>query len=377
MTCLVAAVKGAGAMKKKVWIWSVLVLLLVILPEGAAEAKGSKYELSITKRTMTEGKNYTLRLKKAKNVRWKSSDESVVKVKKKSGEKVVILAKKKGKATITASCHGKKYRCKVMVKAKKKEGQENDKKETSDSDGSSDTDAPVLNATTVSLYYRFGGYADLLPVDPSHKDSFRLKVSGTKKEVRKWELSGEDTFFFTITDYGLVTLKHGTDYTEPCAEVTAKATLTDGRTLTAAVRGYNEVNLYLDSLFQKFADENIRSGMTEKEKADRVAEYIGEISDYEYYDSDWTEIFLRGKGDCMASRFAMEVLCRYIGVKAQGCGSLNEHGKTVVKADGKYYIYTTGFDEPRPRSYMVSETAYSYLAEHAKEMGIWMGYFDR
>ena len=79
----------------------------------------------------------------------------------------------------------------------------------------------------------------------------------------------------------------------------------------------------------------------------------------------------------MASRYAMEILCRYIDVKAQGCGGLNEHGKTVVKADGKYYIYTTGFNEPRPRSYMVSETTYSYLAEHAKEMEIWMGYFDR
>ena len=372
-------------MKKKVWIWSVLVLLLVILPAGVAEAKGDKYklickELSQTvpsKRTMTEGRNYTIRLKKAKNVRWKSSDTSVVKVKKKSGTKAVIQAKKKGKATVTASYKGKKYRCKVTVMAKKKEDrQDTDKQGISDRDSSGETDAPVLNMKTVSLYYLSDGYADLISVNPSHKDSFRLKVSGTKKEVKKWELLGEDTFFFSITDYGLVTLKHGTDYTEPCAEVTAKATLTDGRTLTATVKGYNEVNLYLDSLFQKFADENIKFGMTEKEKADRVAEYIGEISDYEYYDSDWTGIFLKGKGDCMASRYAMEILCRYIDVKAQGCGGLNEYGKTVVKADGKYYIYTTGFNEPRPRSYMVSETTYSYLAEHAKEMGIWMGYFE-
>ncbi|MBR1742235.1 MAG: hypothetical protein IJ733_10305 [Lachnospiraceae bacterium] len=142
----------------------------------------------------------------------------------------------------------------------------------------------------------------------------------------------------------------------------------------------NSTEDFYQCYFEIYADnedkEIIAGGMTEKEKADRVAEYIGEISDYEYYDSDWTEIFLKGKGDCMASRYAMEILCRYIDVKAQGCGGLNEHGKTVVKADGKYYIYTTGFNEPRPRSYMVSETTYSYLAEHAKEMGIWMGYFE-
>lgn len=93
--------------------------------------------------------------------------------------------------------------------------------------------------------------------------------------------------------------------------------------------------------------EKIRNGMTEKEKTDQVAECIGEISDYEYYDSDWTEIFLRRKSDAsVTSGTAWQAGLRWKCIRAQGCGSLNEHGKTVVKADGKYYIYTTGFDEP-------------------------------
>ncbi len=363
-------------MEKKRWVWILSAVLLVCMPVGIAGAKTNGNKLS--EKTMTVGERCTLRWKKAGGVRWKSSSSSVVGVKKKSGGSAVLLAKKKGKAMITASYQGKKYRCKVTVRTENKTNGQGADKEGADGhcSGTSDADAPMLNADMVSLYYRPAAYLNLLPAKSSHKNSFRLKVSGTKKEVKKWELLGEDTYFFTITDDGLVTLKHGTDYTEPCAEVMAKATLTDGRTLTAAVRGYNEVNLYLDSLFQKFADENIRSGMTEKEKADRVAEYIGEISEYEHYSNDWTEIFLRGRGDCLASRYAVEKLCRYIGIKAQGCGSFHEHGKTVVKADGRYYIYTTGFDEPKPRSYMVSETTYRHLADHSGEMGIWMGYFE-
>lgn len=366
-------------MKKIWWMITVMVLAFLLLPTGKAEA-GTKagagsYKLSVSQKTLTAEKKCTLRLKKVgktvkktAKIKWKTSNKAVVGIRKKAGGSVVLSAKKKGRATVTAVYKGKKYRCKVTVKEKKKSTK-------TDAAASGREDKPVLNANEVTLYYAIKDHADVVPADPAHKDRFRLKVSGTKKEVKKWELSGEDAFFFEITGYGLVTLKHAPAYEEGSVSVKAEATLSDGTVLSAKVTGYSETNFYLDTFFQKFKDENITAGMTEKEKADRVAEYIGEISDYECYNSDWEDIFLHGKGDCMASRYAMEVLCRYIGVKAQGCGSLNEHGKTVVKADGKYYFYTTGFDEPRPRSYMVSETTYGYLESHADKLGIWAGYF--
>lgn len=360
-------------MLKKRALWSLLVLMMLLLPiePVAANTGGHKSPAKESsrifprKKTMSVGKRITVRVKSAGNVCWKTSRGDIVAIEKKSGGKAILFARKKGKATVTAVYKGKQCSCKITVRDKEK-AKSLPKKE-----------APVLNADFINLYYRPDAYSDILPTMPKHKVSFSLKLTDSKAKVRKWEILGEDSFFFTITEYGLVTLRHGPCYSEPCVEAVARATLTDGSTLTAKVRGYNELNSYLDSLFQKFADENITPGMTDKEKADRVAEYIGEISDYEFYDSDWTDIFLKGRGDCMASRYAVETLCRYIGVKAQGCGSGNEHGKTVVKADGKYYIYTTGFNEPRPRSYMVSETSYGYLAGHAKEMGLWMGYFDR
>lgn len=382
-------------MKKIRWMIMAAMVLFLLIPMGNAEA-GTKagaggYELSASGKTLTAGKKSTLRLKKmgtgktvkTAKIKWRTSNRSVVKVRKKAGGRAVLSAKKKGKATVTAVYKGRKYRCKVTVKAKKHD-RETDARDT-DVDGSgreaADTpagaDKPVLNADDVSLYYYIKNDADVVPADPSHKDSFRLKVSGTKKEVEKWELSGEDAFFFEITGYGLVTLKHAPAYEEGSVSVKAKATLSDGTVLSATVTGYSETSLYLDRLFQKFADENIISGMTEKEKADRVAGYIGEISDYEFYNDSWEDIFLHGKGDCMASRHAMAQLCRFIGIKAAGCSRLSQHGKTVVKADGRYYIYTTGFNEPRPRSYMVSETTYEYLEAHADELGIWAGYFLR
>ena len=372
----------------------VMVLAFLLLPTGKAEA-GTKagtggYELSVSKKTLTAGKKCTIRLKKvgtgktvkSAKIKWKTSDKAVVKVQKKAGGRAVLSAKKKGKATVTAVYKGRKYRCKVTVKKRKDTTKTADNGKTDDPGGKengtqSGVDKPVLNAKEVSLYYYIQSDADVVPADPSHKDSFRLKVSGTKKEVKKWELAGQDAFFFEITGYGLVTLKHAPVYEDGFVSVKAEATLSDGTVLSAKVTGYSETNFYLDRLFQKFAKENITSGMTEKEKADRVAGYIGESSDYELYNDSWADIFLHGKGDCMASRHAMAVLCRYIGLKADGCGSLSQHGKTVVKADGKYYIYTTGFNEPRPRSYMVSETTYDYLKNHEDEFGIWAGYFLR
>lgn len=46
-----------------------------------------------------------------------------------------------------------------------------------------------------------------------------------------------------------------------------------------------------------------------------------------------------------------------MGIKVRACGDFDYYGKTLVKAEGKFYIITTGYNEPRPRSYSITEVS--------------------
>lgn len=333
-------------MKKRLISVICVVLLLVLLPMQSVEAK-AKPKLSAKSKTLTVGQTYTIKLKnvstKAK-VKWTTNKKSVVSISKKSGSKVVVKAKKSGTATITAKYKGKTYRCKITVKKKK-----TDKKEV--------VEKPVMNATSVDLYYYKDEYKQWIGQNSTHLSEYRFKVTGTKQEVKKWELIGEDKDYFEITDYGKVTIFWAVTYEDKIKSATVKATLEDGTIVTAKVNQYNEINTYIDSLFDTFASTYITSDMTDKEKAEKVAWYIGTISDYKLYNDYWRDIFLCGTGDCMASRVAVEALCRYIGVKAWACTNLEYHGKTLIRSDEKYYMIITGYDAPRPRPYTIYEVS--------------------
>ena len=73
-------------------------------------------------------------------------------------------------------------------------------------------DNPVLNSRDVALYYLSEEYKDYITYDRSHLREYRFRVSGTKKEVRDWKISGEDAGYFRITDYGLLQLNYGLAY---------------------------------------------------------------------------------------------------------------------------------------------------------------------
>ena len=322
-----------------------VVLLLVMLPMQSVEAK-AKPKLSAKSKTITVGQTYTIKLKnlstKAK-VKWTTNKKSVVSISKKSGSKVVVKAKKSGTATITAKYKGKTYRCKITVKKKK-----TDKKEEV-------AENPVMNASKVELYYQDESLKDIISFDTTHKKEFQFKVTGTKQEVRTWELVGENKDFFRISDDGKVTIFWEVSYDDKEVSADVKATLEDGTVLMAKVTQHSEIYPYIQQLFATFSKTYITDSMTEKEKAEKVAWYIGATSDYKTADNNWQDIFLRGQGDCLASRYAVEYLCRYLGLKACACGDFEYHGCTVVVADGKNYMIVTGYNEPRPRSYMMYE----------------------
>lgn len=331
-----------------------ILCLILFMPGITAEAKS---KLAAKEKTMTTGQTYQLKLKgvsgKAK-VKWKSNKKSIVSISKKKENTVTLKAKKKGTATITATCKNRKYKCKVTVK--KLNGQT--------------SDDSVLNSTDVTLYGLDDSYRDYIKYDSSHIREYRFRVSGTKKEVRTWDIIGENADYFKITGYGLLQLRWESNYIEPCVTAMVLATLEDGRKLTATVRAYSELNIYIDSVFTEFEKQYITSSMTEKEKAEKAAWYIGATSDYELYNPNWTDIFLTGKGDCSASRYALQYMCNHMGLKAIACSNLDAHGETLVYADGRFYVAVTGYNEPKPRRYAIYETGGEALEKLVEENNI-------
>ncbi len=93
-------------------------LLAISLIAGMSSTQVSKaatIKLNKTKVTLTVGKTCQLKLKgTTKKIKWTSSKKSVATV----SSKGKVKAKKIGNATISARVSGKKYRCKVTVKAK-------------------------------------------------------------------------------------------------------------------------------------------------------------------------------------------------------------------------------------------------------------------
>jgi len=55
-----------------------------------------------------------------------------------------------------------------------------------------------------------------------------------------------------------------------------------------------------------------------------------------------------------------------MGIKAVACLNLDDHGKTLLYADGRFYVIVTGFNEPKPRPYGIYEVSCKALAEKNK-----------
>lgn len=72
----------------------------------------------------------------------------------------------------------------------------------------------------------------------------------------------------------------------------------------------------------------------------------------------------------MASRVLVVHMCNYMGIKAAAC-SIDYHGQTIVKMDDKYYMIVTGYNEPRPRSYMMHEIQTDDIQAFCKERGVY------
>lgn len=330
-----------GMKKRDIIFLICFMLLLVMIPSVSVRAKG-KPKLSTKTRTLTVNKTAIITLKNAGKTKWKTSKKSVVAIVKKKKNKVTIKAKKPGKATITATYKKKKYKITFKVKKKKKPAVK---------------DNPVLNAADVTLYHMDDYARKYVTEDSSHLREYRFRVSGTNKEVKNWTIEGENAGYFDITSYGRVTTFWGPEFEAEKVSATVKAELEDGRILTATVTAYSELNLYIEKKLDEVIATYMTEDMTDLEKAEKAAWYAGAFSDYESSEHSWIVLLLEGKGDCMASRFLVEKLCRRMGIRACACNDFDFHGQTLVKIGDKYYLIITGFNEAKPRSYMITETS--------------------
>ncbi len=107
---------------RKTAVFRVLFVLMAFWMGMSVQAAGKKTGLSKKKLTLTVNSSKTLTFKGAKKkVRWSVSGAKIVAVraKDKLGKKAVITAGKRiGTCYVTAKYGGKKYRCKILVKAK-------------------------------------------------------------------------------------------------------------------------------------------------------------------------------------------------------------------------------------------------------------------
>ncbi len=181
-------------LRKCTGIALILAMIAGLLP---AETTMAAKKVAISKKaiTLTAGKKTTLKLKnikksQKKKVKWTSSKKSVAAVNQ-SGK---VTAKKKGIAKITAKYAGKKYTCKVTVKAKAVKKPKPTDERNSESNASS-TDKP--NAVPTA---KPSGKLNKTSLSIDLTQTCQLSLSGAI--AKKWNSSDEK--MATVVD-GLVT----------------------------------------------------------------------------------------------------------------------------------------------------------------------------
>ncbi len=103
------------------------IALSLSVPTKAEAAKVSKVKFSSSKYTISKGSKKTLTVsispssEKKRKVNFKSSNSSIIGIKRKANNKIEVTAKKTGTATITATVNGTKVKttCKITVKKPK------------------------------------------------------------------------------------------------------------------------------------------------------------------------------------------------------------------------------------------------------------------
>lgn len=198
--------------------------------------------------------------------------------------------------------------------------------------------------------------------------SYTIKVTGNK-ETPKFEVEGEaGKEAIEVDQNGKVTPKtHTVSYSNYGVYKeydfgTYKVKITvDGQTLYSEVTLESYPQYYAESIMDKYLKENIKPGMSGREKLVKICEFICSY-DYSASASSYTSMILTGGGDCWASTSTVVYMCNKIGIEAYSRfaandpGAGNGHRNAMAFVDGKYYMVEAGYNEKAPRMYSISET---------------------
>ena len=298
-----------------------------------AEAK-SRIRLSFSKKTYHDvGYQDKLTLKGASScssIKWRTSNSSILKVTVHRKSYAWFSVREEGKAIITATYRGRKFKCRITVKKIANHGSGDETSEIGGEDGS-DNDSVVK------------------PTDGNGADTSMAPDSGNDSSAAP-----------------------GVEDSSSGSSSGGEGTRSDDNSNTPPL---SEIPLY-EQVMDDFEERYIVAGMTEYEKMDAICRFVSNEFTYELYQSDWTRMLETGSGDCYSSRIIVMMLARRIGLKAAACMSLDCHGECIVKADGIIYMTTTGYDEPCPRYYRILQMDMATFNKKAVENHISLQYFE-
>ena len=185
-------------LKKTLVIVLTFIMVLTLMPVQTKAAK--KVKLNKSKLSLKVGKSFTLKLKnaKSKKVKWSSSKKKIATVSK-NGK---VKAKKKGSCKITAKYKKKKYVCKVTVKKKTSNKEDNQK----DDDVSEDT--IKYGSVSGNITYFYNNYRG--NVADTGAKVILLSTSGSGKQMPNLSTYVEWAMPSTINQYN----KYGVYATE-------------------------------------------------------------------------------------------------------------------------------------------------------------------
>lgn len=312
--------KATSRIFKQTFAW-ILALMMVfsIFPATQVNA-ATKPKLSKTKITMTVGQSKKLKVKgiskkRAKRIKWKSSQKKVVIVTK-TGK---LKARKAGKAVITAKVGKKKLKCKVVVKRKRKKARK--KKESNSS-----SKKMWLSKTSVTL--QAGSGVDL--------------VLHNAKNVVKWSSSNNKVAWAdraTSSSKNLGTIQAVSKGT---AVITAKV---DGKTFKCHVKVIADDYHASEATEAKIkqALKIVNNSMSTQEKVlkltiwtcDHLKRVYGEYWSYE--PENTVNCILKGKATQYGYNDFLDELLSSAGIKTMYVNESYGGARLKVSIDGKWY----------------------------------------
>lgn len=217
--------------------------------------------------------------------------------------------------------------------------------------------AVSINASEISIYFIDDDYASDLSIPSGLPASFQLKVSGYTGTVTYKILSGAT--YFVVDKKGLVTAADYGDFHTPGTGVIRVTAGSD--TFDVKVHVVDYVEKYYEDFITGFIKKNVKSGMSDYQKAELIMKYIASL-DYDGTHHSAQTMYLYQCGSCWASTDMIMDYLERLGIEAdirdassdQGAGG--GHINVLAILDGKSYMLDGGYTGKAPRYYMMKKT---------------------